>query len=298
MILPILIEKDLKMKINWYPGHMAKAKRLINENLKLVDMVIELLDARIPGTSTNPDFQNMFQNKIRIVILNKSDYADLQKTSLWQSFYEDQGIKTITLNALDRQNIQQVKRVIFDIADQKRKEIKKRKGINKTIRGMVVGIPNVGKSTFINSFAGAGKAKTGDKPGVTKANQWVRVTPFFELLDTPGLLWPRLDEESTGLHLAYTGSIKEEILDLEEVAHHFLEEMASMYPQFLKERYSLEDLNKKGFELLEAASVNRGWLKSGGAPDTQRGAKQILDEFQSGRLGRITLELPRNMVSI
>jgi ribosome biogenesis GTPase A len=287
-----LNEKDLKMKINWYPGHMAKAKRLINENLKLVDMVIELLDARIPRTSTNPDFQKMFQNKIRIVILNKSDYADAQKTAVWQKFYEEQGVKVIVMNALNRQDIKQARRALFAIADEKRKEIKERKGINKTIRGMVAGIPNVGKSTFINSFAGSGKAKTGDRPGVTKAKQWVRVTPFFELLDTPGLLWPRLDDKHTGLHLAYTGAIKEEILDLEEVAHHFLEEIASLYPQFLRERYSLEDLNKKGFELLEAVSVNRSWLKSGGVPDTQRGAKQILDEFQSGQLGRITLELP------
>lgn len=282
------------MKINWYPGHMVKAKRLISENLKLVDMVVELLDARIPDSSTNPDFQVLFNNKIRVVILNKSDFADPEKTKVWLKHYENQGIKTLTLNSLDKRDVQRVKKAIFELADEKRLEIKQRKGINKTIRAMVVGIPNVGKSTLINSISGSAKAKTGDRPGVTKQKQWVKITPYFELLDTPGLLWPRLDEAKIGLHLSYTGSIKEEILDLDEISYLFLEEMAAAYPKYLIDRYHLDNLELKGHELLDAISINRGWLKLGGIPDTQRGAKQVLDEFQSGTLGRTTLELPKS----
>lgn len=281
------------MKINWYPGHMVTAKRLINENLKLVDMVVELLDARIPDSSTNPDFQVLFNNKIRVVVLNKSDFADPEKTKVWMKYYENQGIKTLTLNSLDRKDVQRVKKAIFELADEKRQEIKLRKGINKTIRAMVVGIPNVGKSTLINSISGTAKAKTGDRPGVTKGKQWVKITPYFELLDTPGLLWPRLDDEKIGLHLSYTGSIKEEILDLDEIAYLFLEEMATAYPKYLIDRYHLDNLELKGHELLDAIAINRGWLKLGGIPDTQRASKQVLDEFQSGTLGRTTLELPK-----
>jgi len=280
------------LNINWYPGHMAKAKRLISENLKLVDMVIELLDARIPLSSTNPEFQTMFQNKIRVVILTKCDFADPAKTEIWKKYYEDQGIAVFSINSLNRQDVQNTKKALFALADKKQKEIKQRKGINKTIRAMVVGIPNVGKSTLINGISGTSKAKTGDRPGVTKAKQWVRVTPYFELLDTPGLLWPKLEEESIGLHLAYTGSVKEEIVELEEVAFRFLEEMSQLYPQYLKERYSLDSLDKPGHELLKDIAVNRGWLQAGGVPDLQRGAKQVLDEYQSGVLGRTTLEIP------
>ncbi|NLC42797.1 MAG: ribosome biogenesis GTPase YlqF [Clostridiales bacterium] len=280
------------MNINWYPGHMAKAKRLINENLKLVDMVIELLDARIPNSSTNPDFQSLYQNKIRVVVLNKSDYADADKTKLWKDYYEKQDITVLTINSLNKKDIQKLKKSLFALADEKQKEIKQRKGINKTIRTMVVGIPNVGKSTLINAISGSAKTKTGDRPGVTKTKQWVKVSPYFELLDTPGLLWPKLDDKNTGLHLAYTGSIKEEIMDLDEIVFRFLEEMSLLYPRHLTERYRIQDLDKKGHEILTDISVNRGWLQSGGVPDLTRAAKQVLDEYQAGTLGRTTLELP------
>lgn len=271
---------------------MAKAKRLINENLKLVDMVIELLDARIPDSSTNPDFQSLYQNKIRVVVLNKSDYADDDKTKLWKDHYENQDITVLTINSLNKKDIQLLKKALFALADEKQREIKQRKGINKTIRAMVVGIPNVGKSTLINAISGSAKAKTGDRPGVTKAKQWVKITPYFELLDTPGLLWPKLDDEKTGLHLAYTGSIKEEIMDLDEIVFRFLEEIAQLYPQQLIERYRIEDLDKKGHELLADIAINRGWLQTGGVPDLSRAAKQVLDEYQSGNIGRTTLEIP------
>lgn len=280
------------MNINWYPGHMAKAKRLINENLKLVDMVIELLDARIPNSSTNPDFHSLYQNKIRVVVLNKSDYADPEKTKLWKNYYENQDITVLTINSLNKKDIQQLKKALFALADEKQREIKQRRGINKTIRAMVVGIPNVGKSTLINAISGSSKAKTGDRPGVTKSKQWVKVTSYFELLDTPGLLWPKLDDEKTGLHLAYTGSIKEEIMHLDEIVFRFLEEMAKLYPKQLTERYKIEDMDKKGHELLADIAVNRGWLQSGGVPDLSRAAKQVLDEYQAGTIGRTTLELP------
>lgn len=280
------------MKINWYPGHMAKAKRQASENLKIVDMVVELLDARIPKSSTNPDFQRIFQNKIRVIVFNKNDYADPAKLRHWVDHYTAQGVAVQPMNALNRQDIKRVKDAIFQIADQKRAEIYARKRIHKTIRAMVVGIPNVGKSTFINSLAGAGKAKTEDRPGVTKGPQMVRVTPYFELLDTPGLLWPNLEEEITGLHLAYTGAIREEILDIEEVANAFLVEMAANYPDLVKKRYNLEALPDTGPEILEAIAKSRGWLRSGGNIDSARAARQILDEYQAGLIGRTTLELP------
>jgi ribosome biogenesis GTPase A len=271
---------------------MAKAKRQAAENLKLVDMVVELLDARIPKSSTNPDFQRMFHSKIRLVVFNKNDHADPAKLRHWTAHYTAQGVSVLPMNALNQQDIKRVRDTIFQIADQKRTEIYERKRIHKTIRAMVVGIPNVGKSTFINSLAGAGKAKTGDRPGVTKGPQMVRVTPYFELLDTPGLLWPNLEDEITGLHLAYTGAIREEILDLEEVANAFLEEMAALYPDLLQKRYSLETLPGTGPEITEAVAKSRGWLRSGGMIDTARAARQILDEYQAGLIGRTTLELP------
>ncbi|HPT77830.1 MAG TPA: ribosome biogenesis GTPase YlqF [Candidatus Atribacteria bacterium] len=282
------------MNINWYPGHMAKAKQMMQESLKLVDMVIELLDARAPSSSSNPDFNALYAGKVRYVVLNKSDYADKTKTETWLNHFEKQNIKAIAANALNNTDIKRVRDLLFDLAKAKQLEIKQRKGINKTIRAMVVGIPNVGKSTFINSIAGAAKAKTGDKPGVTKARQWVRITPYFELLDTPGMLWPRLDNARTGLHLAYIGSIKEEIIDIEEVAAHFLEDMTCLYPRHLSERYKLEDLNQDGHKLLEAIAAKRGMLKPGMVPDTERCARVILNEYQAGLLGATTLELPDN----
>jgi len=271
---------------------MAKAKRLIAESLKMVDMVIELLDARIPRSSTNPDFEAMFADKIKIVVLNKKDYSDAEVSKAWLSWFETLGVRAIMLNSLDRSDIRKLKELIFALAENKRNEIKQKKGINKTIRAMVIGIPNVGKSTLINSLAGSAKTKTGDRPGVTKAKQWVRIHPFVELLDTPGLLWPRLDDERTALHLAYTGAIKEEILDVEEIAHFLLEELKASYPDALKARYFLEDLQGNGLEILERICIRRGWLQSEGLPDTQRGAKQVLDEFKSGKLGPMSLEYP------
>lgn len=280
------------LSINWYPGHMAKAKRLIREDLKLVDMVIELLDARIPSSSTNPDFSSLYHNKIRVIVLNKADYADPDKTKKWQDHYQNQNMPVVAINALNKKDINNVRKFLFSLADEKRKQIRKQRGINKTIRAMVVGIPNVGKSTFINSITGKSKAKTGDRPGITKVKQWFRVTPYFELLDTPGLLWPKFEEELIGLHLAYVGSIKEEIIQPEEVAFRFLEEMSESYPDLLKTRFQLNHIDREGHELLAEIAVKRGWLQSGGIADIERAAKQVLYEYQAGIIGRTTLELP------
>jgi len=271
---------------------MAKARKLISEDIKLVDIVIELLDARIPASSTNPDFRSLYTDKIRVVILNKADFADPVITHQWIEHYQKQSFPVIAINALNKKDINNVKKLLFSLAEERREKIKQLKGINKTIRAMVIGIPNVGKSTFINSISGKSKAKTGDRPGITKSKQWVRVTSFFELLDTPGLLWPKLEEKIIGLHLAYIGSIKDEIIQIEEVAFHFLEEMSKYYPPLLKERFQLSNLNKKGFELLEEIALKRGWLQSGGIADLHKAAKQVLYEYQSGVIGRTTLELP------
>lgn len=258
----------------------------------MVDMVIEILDARIPYSSTNPDLQRIMSDKYRLIVLNKSDFADPDKNREWIAWYKEKGINGISINSLNQADVNRVKKEVLDLSQEKRKLIKQKKGINKTMRIMVAGIPNVGKSTFINSFLGRRKAKTGDKPGVTKEKQWVGINPYLELLDTPGLLWPKLDDDETTLHLSYTGSIKEEVLNLEEIAHYFIEEIRLLCPSALQQRYGISDIEGRGYEVLERICIKRGWLRSGASPDTQRGAKQVLDEFKSGKLGRITLELP------
>lgn len=280
------------MNINWYPGHMAKAKRLISESLKLVDMLLEIRDARVPISSGNPDFDVLYSNKSRIVFLNKSDIADPSITSDWVNWFEGEGIKAVPINSLDPGEAARGKAVILERAEEFHREILNRRGVKKTIRGMVIGIPNVGKSAFINGIAGGKKAKTGNRPGVTKAKQWIRVNPYLELLDTPGLLWPRLDQRDVALNLAYTRTIKEEILDIEEIAHYFLEKAKLEFPKALISRYGELDMGLKGFEILEEICLRKGWIQAGGVAHTERGAGHVLDDFQQGKLGRITLELP------
>lgn len=283
---------DVVLNINWYPGHMAKAKRLISESLKLVDIILEIRDARIPLSSANPDFDDLFTNKTRIVFLNKSDLANSSVTEDWVDWFAAQGIKAVPVNSLNPRDANNAKSIILDTAKEFYDRIRKRKGINKTIRGMVIGIPNVGKSAFINGVAGAKKAKTGNKPGVTRAKQWIKVTPYLELMDTPGLLWPKLDNREVALNLAYTRTIKEEILDTEEVAHYFLEKAKVEFPEAIVGRYGQLDMDLKGYEILENICLQKGWVQAGGIPDLERGSRHILDDFQQGRLGRLTLEKP------
>lgn len=281
------------MNINWYPGHMAKAKKLIQENLKMVDMIIEIRDARIPLSSANPDFEKLIAGKTRVIALNKADLAEPSATEAWIKWFQSNGINAMPINSLDFKNAEKMKSFILKIAEEKAREILDKKGIRKTVRGMVIGIPNVGKSTFINSIAGGKKAKTGNKPGVTKGKQWIKISSYMDLLDTPGLLWPKIHDQNVALHLAYTKTIKEEILDPEEIAHYFLEEMKRLCPDAIDQRYEVEVLaEKKGYEILESICLKKGWIKSGGIPDTVRGARHVLDDFQMGRLGRITLEWP------
>jgi len=269
---------------------MAKAKKLILENLKLVDMVLEIRDARIPLSSGNPDFENLLDEKIRIIVLNKADLANPYATTGWVRWFESKGLKAIPINSLDPGDASKLRKVILEIAEDNVKAILKKKGIHKTMRVMVIGIPNAGKSTLINSIVGGKKTKTGNKPGVTKGKQWIRVGRHMDLLDTPGLLWPKIKNQAVALHLAYTKTIKEEILDSEEIAHHFLEEIKSHYPNIIRERYGVEASEEKGYKILENICLEKGWIKSGGIPDTERGARHILDDFQMGRLGKITLE--------
>jgi len=269
---------------------MAKAKKLILENLKLVDMVLEIRDARIPLSSGNPDFENLLDEKIRIIVLNKADLANPYATTGWVRWFESKGLKAIPINSLDPGDASKLRKVILKIAEDSVKAILKKKGIHKTMRVMVIGIPNAGKSTLINSIVGGKKTKTGNKPGVTKGKQWIRVGRHMDLLDTPGLLWPKIKNQAVALHLAYTKTIKEEILDSEEIAHHFLEEIKSHYPNIIRERYGVETSEEKGYKILENICLEKGWIKSGGIPDTERGARHILDDFQMGRLGKITLE--------
>lgn len=279
------------MDIQWYPGHMAKAKRLLTEDLKRIDVVVELCDARAPGATRNPDFDAMFSQKARAVLLNKSDLADPASSSRWVNYYRSKGILSAEIVSTGNAARKQVAALIEKAAAPKVAQMKA-KGVNKVVRAMIVGIPNVGKSTLINRIAGESRAKTGDRPGVTRANQWVRVTPYLELLDTPGLLWPKLADQAQARHLAYIGSVRDEVVDAETLAAALLEELLSLSPAQAAARYQLLTPEAKRDELLTLAARSRGFLVAGGAPDTERAARVVLDEFRAGRIGRFTLEQP------
>ena len=280
-----------KITINWYPGHMAKAKRELAESLKLIDVVVEIVDARAPAASRNPDFDDLFASKSRVVLLNKSDLADPSVSKAWMKEYRTKGISAGEIVSTSNSGKALAVRLIEEAA---REEVErmKAKGVNKTIRALVVGIPNVGKSTFINRIAGEARAKVGDKPGVTKGKQWVKITPYLELLDSPGLLWPKLENQTMARHLAYLGSIRDEVLELEELAWNLIRELRSICPDALYARFKKLDDNTPEEELLDAVAKSRGLILKGGVLDTERAAKILLDEFRSGKIGRITLETP------
>lgn len=285
------MNNENKMNINWYPGHMAKARRMLEDNLKLIDVVVEIVDARAPLATVNPDFDGLFRQKKRVVLLNKSDLASPELTKQWIAYYKARGIDAMafvsTSGAKRKAAFQLIENAAADIVAKMRQ-----KGVLKTVRAMVVGIPNVGKSTFINRVAGETKAKVGDKPGVTKGKQWVKVSPYLELMDTPGLLWPKLEDEHLAKHLAYIGSINDDIMDVERLAGDLLKELAQMCPGELAERYKKIDVAGKPHELLEGICRSRGFILQGGELDTERAARIALDEFRAGKVAKVTLEKP------
>ena len=279
------------MQIQWYPGHMAKARRMLEENLKLIDVVVELVDARAPLATRNPDFDALFSQKSRVILLNKSDLASAEQTKKWIEYYKAQNINAIAFVYTSSAKRKTAVSLIETAAADKVAKMKE-KGVIKTVRAMVVGIPNVGKSTFINRIAGETKAKVGDKPGVTKGKQWVKVSPYLELMDTPGLLWPKLENEALAKHLAYIGSINDDIMDAERLAADMLCELMAICPDALKERYKKIEDGMAAHELLEAVARSRGFILQGGVMDTERAARIVLDEFRAGRIAKITLESP------
>lgn len=279
------------MEINWYPGHMAKAKRLLSDQLGRVDVVIELCDARLPHASRNPDLDKLISGKKRVLLLNKADLADPQVTSMWLNHFRSQGIDCAPYNASSGKA-----KDALNIIEQAAKETVERaaqRGIKKTVRAMVVGVPNVGKSTFTNKLHGDNIAKTGDRPGVTRSNQWVRITPYLELMDTPGLLWPRLDDQLAARRLCYIGTVKDDVVDLAMLSIHLLQDMLQVKPEPVMERFRIKDPELRGEELLEAVCRGRGFLMKGGVCDYDRCCAVVLDEFRGGKLGRISLEMPQ-----
>lgn len=277
------------MVINWYPGHMAKARRMLAENMKLIDVVIELLDARAPLASVNPDFDDLFVGKTRVVLLNKADLADPAQTKKWISRFQSQGKAAAALDSTGN-GAKKIALSLIERAARPRVEAMRQKGVNKIVRCMIVGIPNVGKSTFINRLAGVSRAEVGDKPGVTRGKQWVRISPYLELMDTPGLLWPKLEDQTLAMHLSFLGSIRDEIMDGETLATELLFLLNALCPAALTERYKKVAPETGKAELLNAVCQSRGFLMRGGGFDTERAASVVLDEFRAGKIARVTLE--------
>ena len=277
------------MNYQWYPGHMTKAKRMMEENIKLIDLVIEIVDARIPISSRNPDIDSLAVNKARIILLNKSDLADDKITNQWINYFNENNIYCLKLNSRDNSGVKQVNNLIQTACADKIERDKSRGIMNRTIKAMVVGIPNVGKSTFINTFAGRACAKTGNKPGVTKGKQWIRLNKGVELLDTPGILWPKFEDQQVGIRLACVGSIKDDILNMEELALWLIDYLRENYKGILAERYQITE-EGTSVEVLEAIARARGCLKKQEELDYAKASLILFDDFRSGKMGRITLE--------
>lgn len=279
------------MNYQWYPGHMTKAKRMMQENIKLIDLVIELVDARIPQSSRNPDIDELAKNKSRIILLNKSDLADARYNKEWAEYFKEKGFLVLEINSKSGSGIKSIQGLVQEACKEKIERDRKRGILNRPVRAMVVGIPNVGKSTFINSFAGKACAKTGNKPGVTKGKQWIRLNKGLELLDTPGILWPKFEDQTVGLKLAFIGSMNDEILNMDEMALELIGFLKVNYSGLLKERYGIEELEENVDCLMEIAKQRRCYAK-GDTLDYGKAAAILMDDFRSGKLGRITLEFP------
>ncbi|MBQ6232630.1 MAG: ribosome biogenesis GTPase YlqF [Clostridia bacterium] len=275
------------MSINWYPGHMAKAKRQLSDQVAKADVIVELCDARLPRSSRNPDLKGIIRQKNHLLIMQKSDLADETETARWLRYFRSQGLKAAAIDV--NKQYKQVLRMIQAEA-QERIDRAKERGINKTVRAIVVGVPNVGKSTLINRLYGSAVREVSDRPGVTRANQWVRVSPYLEILDTPGLLWPRLDDQKAALRLSYIAAVRDDIQDIFALAISLLDDMMDMKPEAVTARFKVDDASLRGQALLDAVCYGRGFLLKGNQPDEERGCRVVLEEFRSGKLGRITLE--------
>lgn len=278
-----------EMNYQWYPGHMTKARRMMEENIKLIDLVIELVDARIPLSSRNPDVDRLGQNKARLILLNKADLADPKYNEEWKAYFKEKGYFVVALNSRTRDGMKGINSVVQDACREKIERDRKRGIINRPVRAMVVGIPNVGKSTFINSFAGKACARTGNKPGVTKGKQWIRLNKNLELLDTPGILWPKFEDQNVGMKLAFIGSMNDEILNIEELSLLLIQRLKADYKGILEKRYNVDE-EEDDIKVLEGIAENRNCFKKGSELDLQKASAVIMDDFRNGRLGRITLE--------
>ena len=294
-------QQKQSMNIQWYPGHMTKTRRMMEEDLKLVDAVCEILDARIPISSRNPDIDAICGAKPRLVILNRIDMADPVMVKRWADYFKSQGMAVLLTDCKSRKGINGFVPAIRQLLAEKLRRYAEKGQVGRPLKIMVVGIPNVGKSTFINQIAGRKGAKAENRPGVTRGKQWVTVDTGLLLLDTPGILWPRFEDPEVGIRLAYTGAVKDEILDMETLGCHLMAYLGTNYPEALRTGYKLPSLPERqdgeedvawGYRLLEAAGKKRGFLISGGEVDTERMAKILLDEYRSGKLGRFTLEVP------
>lgn len=279
------------MSYQWYPGHMTKAKRMMQENIKLIDLIIELVDARVPLSSRNPDIDALGAGKARMILLNKSDLADESCNEAWTAYFKNLGLTVVKVNSKSGSGVKSIYTAIQEACKEKIERDRKRGILNRPVRAMVVGIPNVGKSTFINALAGKSCTKTGNKPGVTKGKQWIRLNKNVELLDTPGILWPKFESQKVGLRLALIGSINDEILDIEELAGDLIVYLRRIKPGILANRYGIDEDGKE-YEVLAKVAAARHCLLKGEQMDTKKAANILMDDFRSGKLGRITLELP------
>lgn len=280
------------MDYQWYPGHMTKAMRQMKEDIKLIDLVIELLDARIPISSRNPDIDSLGRNKARLVLLNKADLADEKQNNKWIDYFKEKGIIALKINSKNKQGIKEINNAVSIACKEKIERDKKRGIINRPVRAMVVGIPNVGKSTFINAYAGRNCAKTGNKPGVTKGKQWIRLGKSLELLDTPGVLWPKFDDQKIGLHLAFIGSMNDNNLDMAELAYQLIKQLSTTYPDAVVSRYGIEG-DEDPLQIMYQIAEVRGCKLKGNKPDLDKTASILMDDFRSGKLGRITIDCPK-----
>ncbi|MCI8913263.1 MAG: ribosome biogenesis GTPase YlqF [Lawsonibacter sp.] len=289
------------MNIQWYPGHMTKTRRQIEADLKLVDIVVEIIDARIPASSRNPDIDAICGPKPRLIVLNRADQSDPAQNKAWTAYFKAQGHSVLETDARTGRGVKQFSSVIQNVLKDQIAKWREKGQVGRPVRAMVVGVPNVGKSTFINKVAKKKSAKAGDRPGVTRGKQWVNVDQSLDLLDTPGILWPKFEDETTGMNLAFTGAVKDEIMDVETLGCHFMALLGERYPQALADGYKLAQVPARdaeendvayGYRLLGACAVKRGMRISGGELDTERMARVLLDEYRGGKLGRFTLEVP------